>query len=701
MAGDKIACPTKVKSFAGLPDGWAGNLRWRFSNYGIGCKFPCGGRRARSGESAIIFLNIVPDIIPRPSGGFQVMRSKYSVRAVSVVTFLPLVFLPVAVTGQSAQDNVAPLKNWAAPLYWQPNQSERETAGKAVPEVHPFVTQLSPSPLTFVAISPCRLVDTRGAAANFNGISPFSGPSLGPSTTTTYPVQSAAEAAANTTPTPCGTIPSIAQAYSFNITAIPKTAGGIAFVTVWPAGSPQPGVSTINDGESVILANAAIVPAGTPSGGVNVLNSGPATMDLTIDLNGYYAATADITSVTAGTDLTGGGTGGAVTLNVDTTKIPTLAGTNTFTGPGNFFTGGNVGIGTATPATTLEVNGPALVDGNISLLGDIIVGGHIVYQQPCGNPFNTAVGPGAYAGTSCGTGNTSSGYGALSGNGVGSNALPAAHPTPPGPHAQGGGDRLHPETSGPAGSYNTAHGYQALSSLSSGYYNTAIGAESLDANTTGGNNIAVGYLAGASVSGGNSNNIHIGTEGASSDNSVIRIGGNVALGDQVAQTAFYVSGIAGVNVSGAPVLINTSTGQLGVASSSRRFKEDIQDMSDASDGLMRLRPVTFRYKQPFDDGAKPIQYGLIAEEVAEVYPDLVAHSADGQIETVKYQVLDPMLLNEVQKQYQHARQQDEIIRQQRDQVSQQQEQIRKLEERLSALEASLPGKIPTTATAGR
>jgi hypothetical protein len=111
-----------------------------------------------------------------------------------------------------------------------------------------------------------------------------------------------------------------------------------------------------------------------------------------------------------------------------------------------------------------------------------------------------------------------------------------------------------------------------------------------------------------------------------------------------------------------------SNGQLGTVSSSRRFKEDIQDMGDASSGLLRLRPVTFRYTRAFDDGLKPVQYGLIAEEVAEVYPDLVAHSADGQIETVKYQVLDSMLLNEVQKQA---------------------EQIRELKERLAALERFL------------
>jgi hypothetical protein len=135
-----------------------------------------------------------------------------------------------------------------------------------------------------------------------------------------------------------------------------------------------------------------------------------------------------------------------------------------------------------------------------------------------------------------------------------------------------------------------------------------------------------------------------------------------------------------------PVVID-SIGQLGTVSSSRRFKEDIQDMGDSSGGLLRLRPVTFRYRQPFADGSKPMEYGLIAEEVAEVYPDLVAHSADGQIESVKYQVLDSMLLNELQKEHQHAQQQDETIR--------------KLEARLAALEAMLSSKVPPAAAAGQ
>jgi len=121
-----------------------------------------------------------------------------------------------------------------------------------------------------------------------------------------------------------------------------------------------------------------------------------------------------------------------------------------------------------------------------------------------------------------------------------------------------------------------------------------------------------------------------------------------------------------------------SSGQLGTVNSSRRFKEDIHDMGEASSGLLRLRPVTFRYRQPFADGSKPVEYGLIAEEVAEVYPDLVAHSADGQIETVKYQVLDSMLLNELQKEHAQARQQAD--------------EIRLLRTRLAALEQLLSGK---------
>jgi hypothetical protein len=241
------------------------------------------------------------------------------------------------------------------------------------------------------------------------------------------------------------------------------------------------------------------------------------------------------------------------------------------------------------------------------------------------------------------------------------------------------------------GSDNTASGLNALVSNTTGNNNTASGANALEFNTTGSNNIAIGYNAATSVSSGNSDNIHIGSAGSSGDNGAIRIG------TKGTQKKFFVAGVSGVSVGSAiPVMIDSVTGQLGTVSSSRRFKEDIQDMGDATDGLMRLRPVTFRYKQPFDDGSKPIQYGLIAEEVAEVYPDLVARSADGQIETVKYQVLDPMLLNEVQRQQveikglqDRLKAQQAVALEQQNQLKTQQTQMRDLASQMKSIQASL------------
>jgi hypothetical protein len=150
----------------------------------------------------------------------------------------------------------------------------------------------APASLQFYPVSPCRLVDTRGIPAGFNGIDPFAGPSIPAEGTMTIPVQSAAEAATNTTPAPCGVIPSTAQAYSFNLTVVPVGGGPVDYVSLWPAGSARPFVATLNDPEGLIAAGAAIVPTGTPSGGVSVFNSGPAATDVVIDMNGYFAPPA-------------------------------------------------------------------------------------------------------------------------------------------------------------------------------------------------------------------------------------------------------------------------------------------------------------------------------------------------------------------------------------------------------------------------
>ena len=386
---------------------------------------------------------------------------------------------------------------------------------------------------------------------------------------------------------------------------------------------------------------------------------------------------------------------------------------------------GNVGIGTMTPGSTLDVA------GNINFSGSILYQGSTVLQlPPGGGPFpggnvalglrslqanttgdvNTAVGESALHGNTTGSANTAVGAQALHGGSVagdntgeantaiGASALQVN--TAGSSNTASGEAALYSNTIGNyntaiggealldnnAGSYNTALGGSALQNNTSGSNNTAIGYSALPNNATGNNNIAIGNLAAGYVSGGNSNNIHIFNPGVSGDSGTIRIGTAVPFGCLGCgpQTSFFAAGIRGVttgNNDAVPVLID-SNGQLGTTSSSRRFKEDISDMGAASRDLMRLRPVTYRYKQPFADGSKPIQYGLIAEEVAEVYPDLVAHSADGQIETVKYQVLDSMLLNEVQ------RQQAEIGAQ-KNEIRQLGEQLAQLRSQLEAVLASI------------
>jgi hypothetical protein len=334
---------------------------------------------------------------------------------------------------------------------------------------------------------------------------------------------------------------------------------------------------------------------------------------------------------------------------------------------------------------------------------------------------NTANGVQALYSNTLGILNTASGFQALSSNTTGSyNAASGAYAlyrnTTGASNTASGFQTLMENTTGgnntayglqaldfnTTGSNNTASGEDALFSNTTGSTNTANGYFALPFNSTGSNNIAIGYRAAANVSGGNSNNIEVGSTGSSGDSGTVRIGctstAQCAGGFGTEQTSFFVAGVRGVITgqnNAVPVLID-SNGQLGTVSSSRRYKEDIRAMGGASEGLMRLRPVTFRYKKPFDDGSKPIQYGLIAEEVAEVYPDLVARSADGQIETVKYQLLDPMLLNEVQRQQaeinglqERLKAQQAVALEQQNQLKTQQTQMRELASQMKIVQASL------------
>jgi len=190
------------------------------------------------------------------------------------------------------------------------------------------------------------------------------------------------------------------------------------------------------------------------------------------------------------------------------------------------------------------------------------------------------------------------------------------------------------------GNNNTAVGTIAMLANTTGIQNTAVGQQALQSNTTGNGNIALGFTAGQSTAG--DFNIDIGNLGTS-ESGTIRIGRGI-------HTRTFIAAIRGVttgNNNAIPVLID-STGQLGTVSSSRRFKKEIKPMDSASEAILALKPVTFHYKS--DKTSRP-EFGLIAEEVAEVSPELVVRDENGEIYTVRYDAVNAMLLNEFLKEH--------------------------------------------------
>jgi hypothetical protein len=242
--------------------------------------------------------------------------------------------------------------------------------------------------------------------------------------------------------------------------------------------------------------------------------------------------------------------------------------------------------------------------------------------------FNTAAGNLALSNNTTGTFNSGFGQGALASNTIGANDT-----------ASGAGALFN----NTLGNGNTANGFQALNFNIVGSANTAIGYQAL-LHTTGDNNIALGAFAGVENTAGDFN-IDIGNLGGAGDSNTIRIG------DAGLQFATFIAGISGVNQGSATaVFINTVTGQLGTTppASSRRFKKEIQPMDETSEAILGLKPVTFHYK--IDSTGTP-QFGLIAEEVAEVNPDLVVRDENGEIYTVRYEAVNAMLLNEFLKEH--------------------------------------------------
>jgi Chaperone of endosialidase len=230
------------------------------------------------------------------------------------------------------------------------------------------------------------------------------------------------------------------------------------------------------------------------------------------------------------------------------------------------------------------------------------------------------------------------------------------------------------------GERNTAVGFQALVTNQTGTSNTATGFQALLNNTTGSRNIALGFNAGVNLSTGDSN-IDIGNAGGTGDAGTIRIG------VQGTQTRTFVAGIIGSPITGTSVVVN-STGRLGTVASSQRFKESIHPMDKASEAILSLKPVTFRYKEEIDPDGIP-QFGLIAEEVEKVSPNLVVRDADGKVNTVRYEAVNAMLLNEFLKEHRQVQEQKATIAQLKSAVARQQKQIEQLTAGLQKVSAQI------------
>jgi Chaperone of endosialidase len=264
--------------------------------------------------------------------------------------------------------------------------------------------------------------------------------------------------------------------------------------------------------------------------------------------------------------------------------------------------------------------------------------GAYALQKNTSGSQNTASGVFALQSNTTGSANTASGYEALTVNTTGNDN------TATGDFAllfnngnnntASGGGALQNNTTG---NNNTASGDQALQNNTTGSQNSASGFAALQNSTTGNGNIAVGFQAGLNLTTG-SHNIDIGNKGVAAESDTIRIGAT--------QKATFIAGIKGISVTGSAVMVS-STGQLGVTVSSERFKTAIEPMGSNTAKLEQLRPVTFHLKT---DPKGALQYGLIAEEVVKVYPELVIRNESGRIDGVRYDELAPMLLNEVQQQ---------------------------------------------------
>jgi hypothetical protein len=364
---------------------------------------------------------------------------------------------------------------------------------------------------------------------------------------------------------------------------------------------------------------------------------------------------------------------------------------NTATGSNALYSNTIGGYNTATGTSALYSN----TEG----IANTAYGHFALYFNTFGSQ-NTANGNGALFGNGTGSYNTANGFDALESNSTGNNntangAYALDSNDTGGNNTANGFSALLKNTSGlnntaegmnalyrnSTGNYNTANGGGALYNNTTGNNNTAHGYKALLASTTGSSNIALGYGAGSNITTG-SNNIDIGNAGVAGESGKIHIG---IIGTQ---NATFIAGIHGATASGGAAVYVNSSGQLGTSSSSARFKQDIHSMDKASEAVLSLKPVTFRYKEELDPDGIP-QFGLVAEEVEKVNPALVTRDAEGKIYSVRYEAVNAMLLNEFLKEHLKVQEQEAIITQVKSIMAKQEATIAQQQKGIEVLTAAV------------
>ena len=304
---------------------------------------------------------------------------------------------------------------------------------------------------------------------------------------------------------------------------------------------------------------------------------------------------------------------------------------------------------------------------NANTTGDhnMAIGRNALLSNTTGNN-NTASGDGALLSNTTGHENTATGRLALFSNTTSFNNV--AH----------GFNALFSNTTG---SNNTAEGFSALFINTTGNNNTAEGSSALFNNTTGQGNIALGYGAGFNLTTG-SHNIDIGSLGVAGESRHIRIGRNET------HKNTFIAGISGTTIANGVAVIIDTDGHLGTVTSSARFKEAINPMGEASEAILALKPVTFRYKHELDPDGIP-QFGLVAEDVEKVNPDLVARDEKGKPYTVRYEAVNAMLLNEFLKEHRKVEDQKGKLEGQARKIEEQEAVITQLKREMGVVAAHL------------